>query len=134
MSRVEGVDLDKAVGFIKLNPGVHLVEVESGKEGLSKAKERKVDFTCVIRETDTPNAVGSYVNATFSLQPQALWKLRQFRDACQVPTTGGDYFDTDDFIGRQLKLATSLKSFTDENGKTEERTQIDDFMAVPATA
>jgi hypothetical protein len=133
MARIEGVDIDKAVGFVKLNPGVTLVEVESGKEGKSKTQERKVSFTLKIVETDTPNVVGSFVSADFSLQPQALWKLRQFRDACQVPSAGGDFFDTDDFVGRRLKIATSLKSFTDENGKTEERTQIDDFIAVPTT-
>lgn len=132
MARVEGVDIDKAVGFVKLVQGVHLVEIESGKEGKSKSQERKVSFTLKVVATETPNAVGSYVNADFSLQPQALWKLRQFRDACQVPSAGGDFFDTDDFVGRRLKIATSLKSFTDENGKTEERTQIDDFIQVPA--
>lgn len=132
MARVEGIDLDKAVGYIKLIPGVHTVRIESGKEGKSKAQERKVEFTLVVEETETPNGVGGFVGANFSLQPQALWKLRQFRDASGTPSSGGDHFDTDDFVGRRLKIATSLKSFTDENGKTEERTQIDDFMAVPA--
>lgn len=124
--RVENVDLESAQGFVLLEPGIHLVTVESGKEGKSKAGERKVDFLSIVM--DGPQAGGN-ITLSFSLQPQALWKLRQFRDACGIGASGGNFFDTDDFIGRSVKIATSQKTFTNDTGKSETRTQIDDFMA-----
>lgn len=124
--RIENVDLESAQGFVLLDPGIHLVQVESGKEGMSKAGARKVDFVAVV--LDGPQAGGN-ITLSFSLQAQALWKLRQFRDACGIGASGGTFFDTDDFIGRQVKIATSQKTFTNDTGKAETRTQVDDFMS-----
>ena len=134
MSRVEGANLDDAVGYVKLPAGVHLVEITEMTEGVSKAKERKVDVTFTVLEVSSVDAndqklVGGRVGMSLSLQPKALWKLRQMRDACGAPSSGGDFFDTDDFTGRRLKIATSQKEYTDDKGQSSVRTNVDDFMS-----
>jgi hypothetical protein len=134
MSRIEGANLDEAVGYVKLPPGVHLVEITEIEEGLSKAKERKIDVTFTVLEVGSDDPVekqkaGGRVGMSLSLQAKALWKFRQLRDASGTPSTAGDFVETNDFLGRKLKIATSMKPYTDDTGKTVDRTNIDDFMS-----
>lgn len=135
MGKVEGVNINDAVGYVKLPPGIHLLEIQEMTEGVAKSSgERKLDvtFKVIAVGSDDPaekQKAGGLVGMALSLQPKALWKLKQLRDASGTPAVDGDSFDTDDFTGRQVRAATSVKNFTDENGKTTERTQIDDFLS-----
>lgn len=125
--QIPNVNLDEVEGSFELiDPGIWPAEIKTAKTGKSKASgEPKLMF--VTELLDGPQ-VGKKVAINLSLQTQALWKFRQLRDVCGVPSTGGDFVETDDFVGRRLKLACSHKEFTDGNGQTTMRTQVDDFL------
>lgn len=128
MAKVElSGDLNQLEGQIKpiTTPGVFPAEITKCMPKKSKAGEPKLTF--IAKLLDGPDA-GENVMFDTSLQVQALWKLRQLRDVIGAPATDGRTIDTDDYIGRRLKLAVSLKEFTNKSGQTEMRTQVDDFL------
>lgn len=119
-----GANLEDVEGqFELLAAGAAPSEVISGVEGKSAAGERKLTFVC--KAIDGANA-GKKFPAQFSLQPQALWKLRQWMEVLGVPVNGSQ-LNTDDFVGRKFIGFLSVRPVITKTGKSEDRTQLDDF-------
>lgn len=127
---VPGINLDEVQGKYKiLTPGIQAAVVESSSIEQSKAKQPKVVFKGKVIEG--PDA-GEEIGVQFSLQPQALWKLRGFRDACKIAT--GPDLDTDLFTGAKFRFAAKPKELTDDNGKPYQTNEFEDFFPYEQTA
>jgi hypothetical protein len=128
MVRIPDVNLDDAEsGYKLLQPGVIGFVVKSVKTNKAKSSgEAVLDFE--VEVLDGPDA-GEKSLLRLSLQKQALWRMREFRDACGVQSTG-DFIETDDFVGARFRSSISQKEVVNQKTqKTELRTNFEDFMA-----
>lgn len=121
MAIEEGINLDDVAGKEEvLSPGMHGAVVVSNSVELSKAKNKMVVFRC--KAIDGPDA-GKDMIVRLSLQPNALWKLRTFRDACKVQT--GPNLDTDLFNGAKFKTSNQPREMSSDDGLSVR--QVNDF-------
>jgi len=83
---VVSVELPEAGGFSVLDPGEYEAEIVAANYGLSKADSKpKIDFEFSV----TVDGQKRKLWATHSLQPQALFRLRNLTDACGTTQEGG---------------------------------------------
>jgi hypothetical protein len=92
----EEIDKDRLV-----SEGIHEFEVSSISEQKSKdgAKDLLKVVLDIVDETDSAGA-NKPLWHYFTIQPNAMWVLRQFANACGV-YPGADGLDTDSLLGRR---------------------------------
>lgn len=136
------VDLELPEGggaFPVLEPGEYEAEIKEAKYGMSKMQNPKIDF---VLEVDN-NGAKAKLFSTHSLQPQALFRLRNLTDACGITVEGGKKsasFEIEDpkmegavvtggnvpeFIGQWVGVIVSQEVY---EGKTKNR--IDEYFAL----
>jgi hypothetical protein len=130
-------------GELRKLEGVAQATSQSFSFGTSKSGNPKLTLKYVITDEmdgigeDEPSAVGETVLETFSLQPQALWKLNELYKQCtgeKLPQ--GDYskeeFEellNENIIGVDFNLVLELK-IPDDGSSTEERTEVTDRTVI----
>jgi hypothetical protein len=125
MATQPNIDLDNAKSdYDLIDAGVHIVTVLDGTIEQSAKHEPMAVYSYEV--FDGPSA-GKRNKLYLSLTPKALWRARQFRDACGV-TSNGTTYDTEPYVGRRVRLAISQQDYTDDKSKTSKRTQVDDFF------
>jgi hypothetical protein len=127
MVQVPGVNLDNVEGqFEDLTvEGVANAVVQGATMSKSQSGNDTLIFKCKCL---TGADAGKVFGAIFSLQPNALWKLRTFRDACGVQSQG-DMIDTDGYVDARFAFAAGNEAFTGKDGKATSRIKPQDFMA-----
>lgn len=113
-------------GFADVPDAEYLVEVQSSsKVGTSKASGAGcIYWYGKIMEGEYE---GKLLSWTTSLQPQALFNLKQFLEAVAnegEKIWGDDGFDVEDIFGRQLVVRTSHR--TDDDGNS--RVQVSEYI------
>jgi len=121
-------------GELRKLEGVANAEISDLIFGTSQANKPKMTVKYVITDEmeglgdDEPSAVGENVLETYSLQPQALWKVNDLYKMCtgeRIPQ--GDH-DKEEFegmlidalVGKQFSLVLQLGT----NQQGEERTEV----------
>ena len=124
-------------GDLRQLEGVATVVAQSLSFGTSKSQKPKLTLKYVITEEmdgigdEEPSAIGETVLETFSLQPQALWKLNElYKSVTGERLPQGDYSQeefegmlNEAIIGQNFTLVLNLE-IPNDGSSTEERTTV----------
>lgn len=113
-------DVDVTANFKVAAPGTYVLEIETVEEKLSQAKQPKLDIRMQI--VDDPEFAGVKVFETCSLQPQALFRLKQLALACGIDI--GMEFDTEDFLGARFQAVLDIDTYTGKDNEEKTRNVI----------
>lgn len=115
MPRIDvGTSIDdiKDEGISPLEPGKYEVKVEVCELRDNKAGDAKLVYLEYAVVEPEENA-GRKLFDRVSLKEAALWKLKRFLTAADVPFEGAS-FDTEDVLGQTLEVQVSTREY---NGK-----------------
>jgi hypothetical protein len=106
--------------------------------GMEKEKGEKgemllIDFIILKPEGELKGKKIS--NIVVSLADGAQWKASQFADACGLKGQGVMEHDSDEFIGRTLKLRGATRAWkSDRDGVSRKRFEVDVYMSLNESA
>jgi hypothetical protein len=117
------VDFSNTQGNNKMPEGDYQVRVKEVELGESQAGQPKLDFKLEVTEGKHE---GKILYQTCSLQPQALFNLRNLLEAAEYPIESGAFdLDIDELIGLELGVTVEHEEY---QGKTKNR--IVDFFSL----
>lgn len=113
-------EVDASSAFKIAPPGAYTVEIETIEEKLSQAKQPKLDIRMQI--VDDEEFAGTKIFETCSLQPQALFRLKQLALCAGIDI--GEEFDTEDFLGARLDVVLDIDTYTARDGEDKQKNVI----------
>lgn len=114
--------------FEPLPEGVYVVQVEKVEPAKSKAGHNMVAITMNVVEPVEFMGRKGFTN--ISLQPKALWKLKEFVEACGVPYDGGGV-NLELARGVQCLVKVMQEQYTANDGSIKIRNSFESFMVKP---
>jgi len=116
--------------YTPLPEGTYDAKILEVKQAMSKANKPKLTFTF--------GQVPGYEKRLFwrdwSLQPQALWNLKQFLTRLGIEVSDGEFeIEPDELVGLPCQLVLSVKDNwkgeTDDSGKVIQENEVEDVLA-----
>lgn len=101
MPKLNKVNWDEVAASEEIAEGAYPARIDNVEERESKTKPGTYYWNMELTMLEEPHT-GRKVWDIFSLQPRALWKLRNLCETLDIDLEGRDDLDTEELVGQEI--------------------------------